>query len=440
MRRYLYISLLLSLLIHPAIAQEQPYDLWSIYQEALLQDPGLKQAQAYRKASDHRESEARGRLLPQLELNNTFSRSQQDNEYQNIQYNGKSHALSLRQPLYDPSSWRNYQKFREQTLQQHLAADDSHNQTAFQIAELYFTALAAEDELALIQAEMEATLHNQQRIKALYHRQMAMRTDSLEVDARVATLQVNLLDAKNAVLTSRDAITERTGLPLTASLRRLSENPSFNRLKRDKSDWVRTALQNNPALRSQEHSLAAAENAFLEAKAGHLPKINLNLSAQRSDIGYEGNQSPKNSTLIATIGIQIPIYSGGSTSARSATLYAEKDAESYEYERLKRQIIRETRAALLQIETAPARIQAAEQAQNAAIQSRQAAERAFELGVLNAVEVLERVHDEFRARRDLLRSNYSYITNLLLLYRWSGTLNEQDIYNSNQLLTHKSQD
>ncbi len=431
----LRISLLLALLISNAIAHEQASDLWMLYQEAQLQDPSLQQAMSYRDASGYREQEAKGRLLPQVSLDSTFSRSRQDYEQRGIQYDGRSHALSLSQTLYDPEAWRNYQKFREQTQQQHLAADDTQNQTAFQIAELYFAILAAEDEYALIKSELEATQSNQQRIQALYGRQMSMLTDVLDADARVATLQANLLDADNDVYTSRDAMAERIGRPLTTNLLRLDEKPDFTRLQRNDSDWVATALQRNPALRSQEHSMIAAENAFLEGKAGHLPQVSLSISAQRSDIGYEGNQAPQSTTYIAAVGIQVPIYSGGSTSARSAALYSEKDAESYEYERLKRQVIRETRAALLKVETGPSRIQAAEQAQNSAIKSRQAAERAFGLGVLNAVQVLERVSDEYQARRDLLRSHYNYITNLLLLYRWSGTLSEEDLRNSSQLLT-----
>ena len=205
-------------------------------------------------------------------------------------------------------------------------------------------------------------------------------------------------------------------------------------MQRHELDWVARALQLNPALRSQEHGIAAAEHAVREAKAGHLPQVSLNLTAQRSDLGYEGNPSPESTNLIAAVGIQLPLYGGGSTSARSAAASAEKDAASHDYERLRREVIRETRSAQLKVETSPARIQAAEQAQQAAIKSRQAAERAFELGVLNAVDVLERVREEFGARRDLLGSQYSYITQLLLLYRWSGTLSPDDLQRASALL------
>lgn len=418
-----------------ALAEAASSDLWSLYLEAKAQDPALQRALAYEQASEHREKEARGRLLPQLGLSNTYSRSRQEYETSSFLYNGSSHRVTLSQPLYDPSVWRGYQKFRELSHQQHLATDDSQMQTALQIAELYFTILAAEDEYALIQAELEATQRNQQRTRALYDRQMAMLTDTLEADARVAALQADLLDARNAVHSSRDAMAERIGRSVDEPLKRLGTSPNFARMHRHEADWVAKAISQNPALRSQQHGVTAAEYAVSEAKAGHLPQITLNLTAQRSDLGYEGNPSPQSTNMIAALGIQVPLYSGGSINARSAALHAEADAASYDYERLKREVIRETRDALLKVETSPARIDAAKQAQQAAIKSRQAAERAFELGAMNAVDVLERVRDEFQTRRDLLRSQYDYLTQLLLLYRWSGTLDEADLRNSSDLLT-----
>lgn len=432
--RALAICLLLLGHLSPAYASSDSSNLWKLYQEALQQDPRLQEAQAQREAAIHSERASLGQLLPQLGFSSTINRSKQDYELATVKANGTSHALTLSQPLYAPGAWRSYLRYQELSLQQRWVEEDVRTHNALQVAELYFAILASEDELSLNKAELEATQRNQQRIQALYKRQMAMLTDALEADARVATLQANILDAENAVYSSRDALAERIGRVIDEPLQRLPEAPNYELLLRTADDWVAKALGNNPALRSKAHGVEAAENAYREAKAEHLPRINLSLSAQRSDIGYEGNPTPESTTMVAAVGIQVPIYSGGSTTARSSALYADKDAASFDYERLKREIIRETQTASRNVNTAPERIRAAQQALQAAEKSRQAAERAFDLGVLNAVDVLERVRDEFRARRDLLSSHYSYITNLLLLYRWSGTLNEQDIRHSSALL------
>lgn len=432
--RLSHFLLSLTLLFNSASAEETS-DLWSLYLEASTQDPALQREMSQLNASQEYEKEARGRLLPQVALSNVHSRSRLSyDQSDRVLYNGSTLGVSLRQPIYDPGIWRSYQRLRELTAHQQLSVDEARKQTALQIAERYFTVLAAEDELELTKAELLTTQRNQQRIDAMLKRQMAILPDLLEAEARVATLQASLLEAENAVHTARDALAERIGRPILEPLMRLHDNPDFSPLQRQEADWIAVALQRNLALRSQEHALAAAEHAVREAKAASLPQVSLNLSAQRSDLGYEGNPSPESTNLIASVAIQVPLYAGGSIRARSAALHAEKEAAGFDYERIRREVIKETRAAQLVVETSPARIRAALQAQQAAVKSRQAAERAFELGIFNAVEVLERVRDEYQARRDLLRSRYTYVTQLLLLYHWSGILEESDIRSANSLL------
>jgi outer membrane protein len=40
--------------------------------------------------------------------------------------------------------------------------------------------------------------------------------------------------------------------------------------------------------------------------------------------------------------------------------------------------------------------------------------------MVNAVDVLTSVRNEFRARRDLLKTQYEFVTNVLTLNRWAG--------------------
>jgi outer membrane protein len=41
--------------------------------------------------------------------------------------------------------------------------------------------------------------------------------------------------------------------------------------------------------------------------------------------------------------------------------------------------------------------------------------------------VLTAVQNEFKARRDLLKSQYDFITNLFILNRWAGKLSEDSV-------------
>ena len=57
---------------------------------------------------------------------------------------------------------------------------------------------------------------------------------------------------------------------------------------------------------------------------------------------------------------------------------------------------------------------------------------------MNAVDVLTSVQNEFKARRDLLKTQYDFITNLFILNRWAGKLSEESVQSVNVWLSNNS--
>jgi len=412
----------------------QYVDLWQLQQEARGADPRVLKAQALVRSGEGRQREAFGRMLPQLNANASVNRSRREDDLNRIQYNGKRGALALSQMIYDPQSWRSYQKFSELAQQSQFESTDAQVLSSIDLSERYFAALAAEDELSLVRSELDATRHNLTRVEELYKRQMVMVTDQLDVKARVDTLEADEIEAANKVAVSREAISELVGRDVQEPLKRISDNPAFNQPAQSETYWVQTALESNPALHAREHSVNAAEQAIREAQAGHLPRLGVNLTAQRSDIGYEGTLTPRSDNYVASLDLQIPLYSGGSTSARVVAFEGDKDAAQQELEALRRQVVKETRTAYIGITAGLSRIKATRRALESAEQSRVATERAFGFGMKNATDVLDSVKNEFSARRDLYQSQYKFVTSLLVLYRWSGRLSDVDIRQANDWL------
>jgi outer membrane protein len=130
----------------------------------------------------------------------------------------------------------------------------------------------------------------------------------------------------------------------------------------------------------------------------------------------------------------MPLYSGGTTRARVSSSESDKEAAQQELEALRRQVIKETRTAYLGMTAELSRIKATHRALESAEKSRLATEKAFSYGVKNAVDVLDSIKEEFRARRDFYQSQYRFVTSLLVLHRWSGRLGEGDIRKANEWL------
>lgn len=409
-------------------------DLWQLFQEAVLEDPRILAAQSRSQSSQFRQREAFGQLLPQISASGAFNRSLQETEQNRQLYNGERYMLGLSQALYDPKIWHSYRRFSELAQQQMAEYEATREEATVDLIERYFTALAAEDALALVGAELRATQRNLDRVNSLYAKQLAMITDVLEISARVDALTASEIEARNQVEVSREALSELVGRQITGRLKRIGEQAAFHLPAQGRDYWVEQALSSNPALQSRQKAVDAAQAMLRQAKAGHLPSVNLNLSAQRSDIGYENSLSPRTDTYVASVGVQVPIFSGGSTSARVSSSYEDLMTAEHELEAVRRQVLRETRAAYYGVEAGLSKISASRKALESAEKSRVAAEKAFGFGVMNAVDVLNTVKEEYATRRDLMKSQYDFIMNMMVLRRWSGTLVEDDVRKTNEWL------
>lgn len=421
-------------------ANKYSADLTQLYRESRLEDPRVLMAFSRAQAGREREREAFGALLPQVSANTSFNRTSRDDKQTREQYNNERYALSLNQHLYNKEAWERYQKFKELAKQGEFESTDAQAEATIELAQRYFVALASDDELELVMAERRATQKNLDRVNALYSRQMAMITDVLDLKARVDALAAQEVEARNQVRLSREALSELVGRPVNERLSRIREDVELQVPTDTLESWVERALTESPALKAQRSGVSAANAALREASGAHYPSLSLGLSAQRSDVGYDNTLAPETDTYVATLGVQIPLYSGGSASARVRSLYNDQMTAEHQLEGVRRQILKETTSAYLSIQASVEKVRASRNALESAEQSSIAAEKSFSYGVANAVDVLTSVQNEYKARRDLLKSQYDFINGLLSLNRWAGGLNEASIENVNQWLAQNQEE
>jgi len=414
-------------------------NLMQLYRESRLEDPRVLAAYARAQAGRERQREALGGLLPQVSASTSLNRTSRELPTYSEAFNNERYALTLSQHLYNKQAWENYQEFKARARQGEFEAVDAQAEATVDLAQRYFVTLASDDELELVLAERRATQKNLDRVEALYDRQMAMVTDVLDLRARVDALAAQEVEARNQVRVSREELSELIGRPVKERLSRIREDIELQVPGESVAVWVERALAANPALKAQQEALVAADAALREGKGGHYPSLSLNLSAQRSDVGYDNTLAPRSDSYVASLGIQVPIYSGGSTSARSRALYNDRLATEQQLEAIRREIVKETTSAYLTAQASVEKIRASRNALESAEKSSVAAERGFEFGVVNAVDVLTSVQNEYKARRDLLSAQYDFITNLLVMNRWAGRLSEQSIENVNVWLARNEE-
>jgi outer membrane protein len=415
-------------------------DLMALYRESRLEDPRILAAYARARSAREQEREALGGLLPQVSANANGNRILRRDETSREAYNSKSYSLSLTQYLYNKQAWEHYQQSKSLTMQKASQSEDSQAEATVDLAKRYFEALAADDELELVMAERRATQGSLDRVNAMYAKQLAMITDVLDLKARVDSLAAQEVEARNQVRLSREALSEIVGRPITDRLSRIRNDIALEAPVLPLQDWIAQAMDSNPALKAKQSAADAANSAVREGKGGHYPSLTLSLSAQQSDVGYDNTTTPIADSYVATLGLKVPIYSGGSTSARVRGLYDEQLATEQELIGVRRQVVKETTSSYLTAQSSIDKIRANQNALSSAKQSSIAAQKAFTYGVVNAVDVLTAVQNEFKARRDLLKAQYDFMTNLFILNRWAGRASEESVNSVNVWLGGKESD
>lgn len=434
--------------VNPARVDSNQVDLMSLYQESRLEDPRILSAYAKEKSSDNREREAFGKLLPQVSANMSLNRVTREIQgsmpvnttlSRRSSYNTQRYAVSITQYLYNKEIWEGYQKFKSLAVQKDYETEGTLAEATIDLASRYFIALAADDDLDLVIAERRATQKNLDRVNALYKRQMAMVTDVLELQARVDTLTAQELEARNEVQLAREGLAELVGRPVTERLSRVREDIALSVPGGSLDTWVERAVRDNPSLKAKESAVEASSAAIREGQAGHHPTVSLNLSAQKSNFGTENAQGTKADSYVTGVTVQLPIFSGGATSARVRALHNDRAVAEQDLEAMRRQVVKETTKAYLTAQTTIEKIKALKRAMESSEHSSIAAQKGFQFGVVNAVDVLDSVKKEYQSRRDLLKAQYDFITNLLVLNRWVGELSEKTVEGVNHWLSASAQ-
>lgn len=435
--RILLASLLASVLVAPTWATPAPdgnIDLLELYCEARTQDPQVLSARYRALSSRARQDEAFGELLPHISANAQINRTRRSGDVPTEYYNNQRYTVSLSQHIYNKPAWENYNRFKYMARQGELEAEDIQAEAAVELARRYFTALASYDELELVEAELRTTQKSLDQAQAMLAKQRIPKNEALQLQARVETLKARTIEAENQVTLALEALTELVGRPITESLHTIRNDIRLSAPVEPMDVWVQRTLVNNKSLLAQGYGVEAAEAAVKEGRGGHYPSVNLNVSSQRSDVGYDNVTAPRTNSIIATVNVNVPIFSGGSTHARYKGLYNDMLSSKQNYEAVRRQLVKESTSAYLTLQSSVSRIDALHQAKDAAYESRVASEAMFARNLINAVDMLSSVQQEYSARRDLLQTHYDFIISRLMLSRWAGAFSEQSVYDVNAWL------
>lgn len=449
--------------------------LLQIYEKAVRSDPLVREAEANMMATQQGKPIARGSLLPQVNgrynINETTAGGSTTTFFGGVQsvrvvdsrdYDATNWNLELRQSLFRWDQWVRLSQASKQSSQAEVDYESAQQDLAIRVAEAYFNVLAAEDTLASEQASKEAIGRQLEQAQKRFEVGLIAITDVQEAQAAFDQALAAEILAKRTLANQQEVlrtIIDETPPPLAKPAVELplsSPNPA------DENQWVDLAMRQNRALISSQIGAQIAKDDVKIARTGHFPTVDFvaqrnntdNTGFSRSEcinpLGCTNPQDPSVTDPVTTIQrlptgtdlendslsfqIAVPIFAGGSTSARVEQAVYQHRAARERLERTARETERQTRDAYLGVISGISRVQALRQAFESAKTALKATEAGYEVGTRTTVDVLAARRTVFSAETNYLRSRYDYLINGLRLKQAAGTLTIEDIAQIDSML------
>ncbi|OUS01205.1 hypothetical protein A9Q90_10110 [Gammaproteobacteria bacterium 54_18_T64] len=434
--------LLTALLLLPCVEVFSD-DLLTVYRAAVAGDPRLKLAASKLGIGRARQQQAVGNMLPQLRGSGSFSENRQDLEKGNFSnggsdsFSGEKYNLILTQSLFDMPKYYYWQSQKQLSSQYAAEQVDVAQQLMLDVVSGYFAVLEARDELALVGHEIAATESLLRQVEGLFEKSLTRITEVLDVRASYDALFADQVSVESQVAIARQQLQELTGAELGA-LMQLGDEVAFSAVEDSLEQWIARVVAQNSALAGLHNAVAAETYGLKEKKASRLPVVDLQLSHQKSDIGYENSSRPKTTTDYIGVNVVVPLFTSGVTSGRISEASQRLEMARYGYETEYRALVKEARDALLQTNANVRRIEATNKALNSSLRAHEAMLKGFKLGAVTSADVLDAQRNVFRTRRDLNRARYGYVLNRTRLLKVSGMVSEHELAQINQWLVVES--
>src|SRR5215469_13040034 len=348
-------TLTLLLLALPLAAPAK--DLIGVFEDALHNDPVIRQADANRLAARESKPQALAALLPQLNGTAGITRDRSSGfQSQIFEVSGtptpanpnpppqlvvartadeinntiQQWSLNLRQNVFSWSNWMALKAASHEVAQAEANYAAAEQQLILRVSQAYFAVLTAYDTLQADQTALEAIARQLDQANKRFEVGLIAITDVEDAKAARDSAASTVIAAKRTLATTEDQLQEITGQKYDALGKPGPDMPLNNPEPADQDRWVNISLEQNLTLISSRLQADIARENVKVAQGGHMPTLDLvagrsyqltnNNESFGSGPGEPATTFPDvfNKSNDRQIGLQftLPIYSGGLTQSK----------------------------------------------------------------------------------------------------------------------------
>ena len=409
------------------------FGLMQAFDAALQNDPAYRAAIHENAAGQQFKVMGRSHLLPNLSFVYTTSQNQQDITRDTglasptRQFLSETEVLQFRQPIFNLDSLARYKQGIAQTNQSDAKFSERSQELIVRIVGAYADAKNAEDQLALAVAQLNVFTEQKQMNSRMFEKGEGTKTDMLETQSRYDLAEAQVIEARDNLANMRNVLATISGMEVTA-LDSLSDNFRVKPMDPASFDeWKTIALDGNPEIVAQRHTVEIAREEINRQRAGHAPRVDLiaSVNRQKSDnpvmVGLDA--------LTRSVGVQVnvPLYNGGNVSAVTSQAVANHERAKAELDAKINQILIELRKQYNLALSSVHRIDALTKSVSSANFLVEAMQKSAQRGVRTNLDTLNAQQQLYTAKRDLTLARYTYLLSYLRLRKAAGTVGVGDL-------------
>jgi len=439
-------------------------DLLAVYDQALVNDPQIREAEATRRADREVRPQAIGALLPQLNGNAGKNRQWSDGTgYQqfvfvdpvtgatNLQTSAaggdsinttKSWGLTARQSVFSWANWTNLRMANHEVAQAEADYMVAMQSLAQRVAQQYFAVLQAHDTLEAVEAAREAVQRQLDQSERRFEVGLIAITDVQDARSARDDAAAAVIASKRALASAEEQLRATIG-EKPDSLNEPAENmPLVSPNPASEDEWVKIAMEQNLSLVSSRLAADIARDQVKGTYGNFMPQVDLVAGRTFSDADGKRTQAGQdtinaNEAYGKSVSLQItmPLFTSGTNLSRTRQSQYRWIAAKERLERTSRNTERTARDAYQSVTSEMARVQALKQAVESSQTSLAANEAGYEVGTRTSVDVLAARRQLIQAQTNYSGAKYSYLNNIITLRLAAGDLDRSVIEEINRWLT-----
>lgn len=408
-------------------------DLATIYQQALQSDPVLKEATFINQADAEAEVQGKATLLPTINFSAETGSYDTSPNSSSTEGNSNSWAIELSQPVFNAENWFTYQAGKITSDRAKVNLSQAQQDLIRRTVSSYFAVLQAQAIHETTVAEEAAVKRRLEQVEAQFEVGLIATTDVEEAKASYDLARVARIEAGGELGKSYEALDRLTGEPWD-DVQALDPNYPIKPLTPNLyKPWIDKALENNLSLQVARYEADSALQNRKSSQSGHYPTVNLVASYGNNDSASVNDRD----TSYIGLSLNVPLFSGGSTSSKVRESYNRWDAALQAHENTRREVVLQTRSLFRDLSTDVDTVAARQQSIASAEKALEAIEAGYEAGTRNIVDVLDAEKNLYGAIRDYQVSRYNHILNQVDFKQSMGTLNPEDLYQLDGWLSSK---